>query len=96
MCANIVSCYRMLQLREYAPTVPEVLVLVGTLLLAYFITKRLRIRSDGNEKKYAPSVGCLPIIGSVPYLPNLRELHRWSLDKSYKLGGVFSFQIGNV
>ena len=74
----------------------EGLIFVGTLFLTYFFSKRLFNQSKEGSKKYPPSIGCLPVIGSLAYLPDLRELHKWSLEKSNKLGAVFTFRVGSM
>ena len=71
------------------------LLLVATLSTGYIGFRLVTSASVQDKRKYAPSVGSLPIIGSLPFLPNFHQLHRWSLDKSYTLGGVLSFKVGN-
>jgi len=91
-----VMYHRMYELGDYT-TVLQVLVFIVTLFLAYFLVNRLTYQSGGEDgRTHPPSVGYLPVIGSSPYLPDFREIHHWSLNKSYKLGAVFTFKVGNV
>jgi len=77
-------------LQQYATA----LVFTGTFVLAYLIIKRLYVVHDGRV--HPPSIGCLPIFGSFFYLPKIEDMHEFLLEKSYKLGSVYSFSMGNM
>jgi len=74
----------------------NVLIYVGALAIAYIVAKQRWFRRGKDKRKYAPSVGCLPIIGSLPFMPAASDLPEWSLKKSSTLGGVFSYTIGRT
>ena len=71
------------------------LIFISTLVLAYLIDKLLH-RHRESKRKLPPTIGCLPVVGSFFFLPKIEDMHEFFLEKSYKLGSVFSFSMGNM
>jgi len=67
-------------------------VFVGIFAISYVALKAF----GKSKKRLPPSIRALPILGSMPFLPDLAGLPRFFMETSKRLGPVFSFQIGSV
>jgi hypothetical protein len=68
-----------------------VAVFGGTFVVAYLITRAVR----GNGKKYLPSLPHVPVLGSLPFMPNVADLPEFFMEKAKSLGKAFTFYMGS-
>lgn len=67
-------------------------VFSGTFLLTHaFLTFLRRKKRAGNLPPGLPSV---PILGSIPFMPELDRSHVFLMEKAKELGPVFTFSNG--
>ena len=71
-------------------------VFAGTFALVYLVVHRVSGQRAVGHKSPPPSIGCLPIVGSLPYLPGPRQMHTFFAEKAQVLGDVISFNTGKM
>jgi len=70
-------------------------VFAGSLAVAYVVWKFVRDTHDTGGARRPPSIRSLPLVGSLPFLPDPRLWRKEFLTLSAKLGNVFAFYIGS-
>ena len=71
---------------------------VGVFVVAYsatYIVMKLFTKKSTGGHKYPPCMRTLPIIGSIPFIPDFHAMHIGFLRMTEQLGNVFSFYIGS-
>ena len=71
-------------------------VFAGTFALVYLVVHRVSGQRAVGHKSPPPSIGCLPIVGSLPYLPQPSERHTFFAEKAKELGDVLSFNLAKM
>ena len=69
-------------------------IFAGTFVVAYVICKFMRVGHTRGARR-PPSLWSLPLIGSLPFLPDPRIWRKEFLAMSAKIGNVFAFYIGS-
>lgn len=74
----------------------DVLVFFVTFAVSYLVSKVLR--RDGpkvaGRNRSPPAITYLPIVGSLPFIPDFKIWHEFFLKKTDELGGVIGMYIG--
>jgi cytochrome P450 len=68
----------------------------GTFALVYLVIQRISGQLAVGHKRLPPSIGCLPIVGSLPYLPDITNMHTFFASKAQEYGDVLSFKAGKM
>ena len=71
-------------------------VFAGTFALVYLVIHRVSGQRAVGHKSPPPSIGCLPIVGSLPYLPRPNDMHKFFAAKAQEQGDVISFNTGKM
>ena len=69
-------------------------VFAGTFALVYLVVHRVSGQRAVGHKCLPPSIGALPLVGSLPYLPGFSTMHTFFAEKARELGDVVSFKVG--
>ena len=70
-------------------------VFAGTLAVAYVVWKFVHDNQNTGGARRPPCIRSLPLIGSLPFLPDPRLWRKEFLTMSTKIGNVFAFYIGS-
>ena len=65
----------------------------ATLALVWIFYKVLSRKADGP--KAPPCLPTLPLVGSLPFLSGLQDIHKVLMEKGKRYGGVFAFYTGS-
>ena len=72
------------------------LMIVGTFALVWILSNKQKSPAGTNQKKCPPATTSLPVVGSIPFLPDIDTLHIFFADQMLeKLGPVFTVNMGN-
>jgi len=69
-------------------------IFAGTFVVAYVIWKFVHDTHTGDVRRPL-TMWSLPLIGSLPFLPDTRLWHKEFLRMSTRMGNVFAFYIGS-
>jgi len=67
--------------------VPATLALIW---IAYKVLSRSAV-----DPKAPPCLPTLPLVGSLPFMPGLKDIHIGLMEKGKRYGGVFAFYTGS-
>ena len=73
----------------------HIYVIAATLTLVYVIYRLLSANKGAGRSNAPPSLPCLPIIGSLPFLSGVTDLPQCLVKKAQRYGNVFSFKAGS-
>ena len=66
----------------------------ATLALVWIVYKVLLSRKAADPKA-PPCLPTLPLVGSLPFLSGLQDIHKVLMEKGKRYGGVFAFYTGS-
>ena len=66
-------------------------IFCGTFVVSYFVMKLIR----GDGRKRLPSLPYVPLLGSLPFLPNIVELPAFYMMKAKLIGSTFGVYLGS-
>ena len=65
----------------------------ATLALVWIVYKVLSRKAA--DPKAPPCLPTLPLVGSLPFLSGLQDIHKVLMEKGKRYGGVFAFYTGS-
>ena len=70
------------------------LTVPATLAIVWILYRLLRPRKAPHCKA-PPCLPTLPLVGSLPFLSGLQDMHKILMNKGKRYGGVFAFYTGS-
>ena len=71
-----------------------IMVFSGTFILVYTLMSRKQVKY--SAMKPLPSLPVLPIIGSMPFMPDPKKTHLFFMQKAKLLGKVFGLRLASL